>query len=377
MVSVVVSGSNDLATVRAAMKMGAHDYVLKDELSEELIVPILRSIRSRHALEREVTELRSRKAGSLDSIVGSSQEMQQLRAMIRRVALSDRPVLVTGPTGAGKELVVRAIHAHGRHPDAPLLDLNCSAFPANLVEAQLFGYEKGAFTGADRKSDGFFAVALEGTVFLDELAELALDLQAKLLRVLEAGTFRPLGSNQLRKFSGRVIAATCASLEDRVADGRFREDLYYRLNVLEVRVPGIDEHPEDIPMLISHFAAGQSRPLAFTEEALMFAKQMRWPGNARQLRNLVDRLAVFANDGEVTVDVLKQFAGSKSMPPMGDPIAALAREVLKANGEDKLQLAQNALVQEALRLTEGNKAAAARLLGVHRKVVERRTDRGA
>jgi DNA-binding NtrC family response regulator len=360
------------------MRLGAHDYVLKDELTEELIVPVLRSICNQRTLEREVTELRSRGAKELDSLVGISREIQQLRTMIQRVAPSDRPVLVTGPTGAGKEVVVRAIHALGRHPDAPFLDLNCGAFPPSLVEAQLFGYERGAFTGADRRHDGYFAAANTGTVYLDELAELPLELQAKLLRVLEARSFRPLGSTQSRKFLGRVVAATCANLDDRVADGRFREDLYYRLNVLEVRVPALSEHPEDIPLLIAHFAAEQSRQLTFTEDAMAMATQMRWPGNVRQLRNLVDRLTVFAGDGPVTVDVLRQFAGTRSLPPQGDPIAAFAREILKGSGEeDKLQQAQNALIQEALRLTDGNKAAAARLLGVHRKVVERRTDRGA
>jgi DNA-binding NtrC family response regulator len=376
--SVVVSGSHDIAAVRMAMRMGAHDYVLKDELSEELIVPVLRSIQSRRALEREVTELRSRSAANLPWLVGSSRVMQHLRTMMQRVALSDRPVLVTGPTGSGKELVVRAIHALGRHPDAPLLDLNCGAFPENLMEAQLFGHEKGAFTGADKKHEGFFAAAGVGTVFLDELAELPLELQAKLLRVLETGMFRPVGSSQSKKFMGRIVAATCANLEERVATGRFREDLFYRLNVLEVRVPSVEERREDVPMLLAHFAAGQSRPLTFTEDAIALAQQMRWPGNARQLRNLVDRLAVFAPEGPITADVLEEFAGTRtrsSQAPPGDPLADFAREVLKSDAADKLKLAENELIAQALRVSDGNKAAAARLLGVHRKVVERRTDR--
>jgi DNA-binding NtrC family response regulator len=375
--SVVVSGSHDVAAVRTAMRMGAHDYVLKDELSEELIVPVLRSIQSRRALEREVTELRSRGAANVPSLVGTSRAMQQLRTMIQRVAVSDRPVLVTGPTGAGKEVVVRAIHALGRHPSAPLLDLNCGAFPEALVESQLFGHERGAFTGADKKHEGFFAVASVGTVFLDELAEMPLDLQAKLLRVLETGMYRPVGASTSRKFVGRIIAATCADLEERVATGRFREDLYYRLNVLEVHVPSLDERREDIPMLLQHFASCQSRPLAFTEEAYAHAQQMQWRGNARQLRNLVDRLAVFAPDGPITAEVLDQFAGGRPLASSSDPLAALVREVLKVDAGDKLRTAENLLIHEALRLTDGNKAAAARLLGVHRKVVERRTDRGS
>jgi DNA-binding NtrC family response regulator len=373
--SVVVSGSHDVAAVRNAMRMGAQDYVLKDELCEELIVPVLRSIQSRRTLEREIVELRSRAAANLPHLIGASEAMQRLRIMVQRVAVSDRPVLVTGPTGAGKEIVVRAIHSLGRHPSAPLFDLNCGAFPEALVESQLFGHERGAFTGADKKHEGFFAVASLGTVFLDELAEMPLELQAKLLRVLETGMYRPVGASASRKFLGRIIAATCADLEERVATGRFREDLYYRLNVLEVRVPPLDERREDIPMLLQYFASSQSRPLSFTEEAYAYAQQVQWRGNARQLRNVVDRLAVFAPEGPITAQVFEQFAGGRPLTSSSDPLAALAREVLKVDGGDKLRTAENLLIHEALRLTQGNKAAAARLLGVHRKVVERRTDR--
>jgi DNA-binding NtrC family response regulator len=271
--------------------------------------------------------------------------------------------------------VVRAIHALGPHPDAPLLDLNCGAFPETLVESQLFGHERGAFTGADKKHVGFFGAAGNGTVFLDEIAELPMELQAKLLRVLESGTFRPLGSNTTCKFSGRVVTATYANVEERVEQGKFREDLFYRLNVLEVRVASLEERREDIPLLLAHFAENQPRPLVFAADALDKLQSMRWPGNVRQLRNFIDRLAVFAPEGPVTADVVDQFAGSRSKPPPppADPVAELAREALKSDAPDKLQLVESALIEQALRLTDGNKTAAARLLGVHRKVVERRT----
>ena len=376
--AIVVSGSHDVDAVRSAMRMGAHDYVLKDELSEELILPVLRSIKNQRALEREVIELRARRSDAMFPwLIGTSQQMQQLRNVIKRVSLSERPVLVCGPTGSGKELVVRAIHALGRRPDAPLLDLNCGAFPETLVESQLFGHEKGSFTGAERKHEGFFASAGDGTVFLDEIAELPLELQAKLLRVLETGTYRPIGANASRKFTGRVVAATYVDLEQRVESGKFREDLYYRLNVLEVQVPGLEERVDDIPLLLGHFAEGQPRSLTFTEGAVQRVQQMRWPGNVRQLRNFIDRLTVFAPDGPITVEVVEQFGrarGSKP-PPSNDPLTELAREVLRSDAPDKLQLVESTLIDQALRLTDGNKTAAARLLGVHRKVVERRTER--
>jgi len=325
--------------------------------------------------EAEVIELRSRGQINVPLLVGGSRAMQDLREVIQRVAPSERPVLVTGPTGAGKEVVVRAIHALGRRAHAPLLDLNCGAFPAALMESQLFGHERGAFTGADKKHEGFFEVAGSGTVFLDELGEMALELQAKLLRVLETGMFRPVGASTSRRFMGRIIAATCADLEQQVAAGRFREDLYYRLNVLEVRVPSLDERREDIPALLQHFAKDQPRSLVFTNDAYAYAERMPWRGNAREVRNLVDRLVVFAPEGPVTAGVLERFARAR---PVGGPqisLDALAREVLRTDAGDKLQMAESVLIREALRLSFGNKAAAARLLGVHRKVIERRTDR--
>jgi DNA-binding NtrC family response regulator len=327
--------------------------------------------------EAEIIDFRARGASNVPQLVGASGVMQELRQLIQRVAQSDRPALVTGPTGAGKEVVVRAIHGLGRRANAPLLDLNCGAFPAALIESQLFGHERGAFTGADKKHDGFFEVAGTGTVFLDELAEMPLELQAKLLRVLETGMFRPIGASASRRFNGRIIAATCADLEERVATGRFREDLYYRLNVLEVRVPSVDERREDVPMLLQHFASMQPRHLVFTNDAYAYAKRMPWRGNAREMRNLVDRLAVLAPEGPITATTLAQFARGNPSGLAQVSLGAFAREVLQAQAGDKLQMAESILIKEALRLSDGNKAAAARLLGVHRKVIERRTGRAS
>jgi DNA-binding NtrC family response regulator len=392
-VPIIVSGSSEMDEVRTAMRMGAHDYVLKDELSEELVVPLLLKIADKLRMENELIALRARARGCDGGLglVGTSRAMQRLRESIKQVALSDRPVLVSGPTGAGKELVVRAIHALGAHPQEPLLDLNCGAFPEALIESQLFGHERGAFTGADRKQEGFFSAVGQGTLFLDEIAELPMELQAKLLRVLESGTFRAVGSAEAKKFKGRVVAATHANLEERVAEGRFREDLFYRLNVLELIVPSLDERREDIPALALHFAASQPRPLQFTAEAMHELEGRPWPGNVRQLRNVVDRLAVFAGETPVTAEAVARIGrprdlavgGGRSaidrMGPVGaknpQPARELARSVLRGTERDKLQWLESLLVEEALRMADGNKTEAARLLGVHRKVVERRADR--
>jgi len=367
---IVVSGSDGMHDVREAMRFGAHDYILKEELSPDFVLPILKSLCSQRQLEKEVITLRSKRyPPPTDSLIGPSKAMQRLREILQRVSVSDRPVLVTGPTGSGKELAVRAIHALGSHPDQPFLDLNCGAFPESLIESQLFGHERGAFTGADRRQEGFFAAVRQGTLFLDEIAELPLELQAKLLRVLETRTYRPVGASQARTFEGRVVAATHADLEERVAKGQFREDLFYRLNVLEVTVPSLDERREDIPALIAHFAAKQSRALEFTAPAIELLTNASWPGNVRQLRNLVDRLAVFT-ESQVTPELIASLPGRNKLKEAA-PLAELVRAVLRLPDIDKMQLLTNALVDEAMRLSEGNKTAAARLLGVHRKVVER------
>jgi DNA-binding NtrC family response regulator len=375
-VPVVVSGFSDMGEIRAAMRVGAHDFLLKDELSDDLVLPVLEAIRSRRQLEKELIELRTRRTHDATlGMVGTSPEVQRLRGQLQRVATSDRPVLIFGPTGAGKELAVRSIHAMGCHPDAPLLDLNCGAFPASLIESQLFGHERGAFTGAERRQDGFFTAVGRGTLFLDEIAELQLDLQAKLLRVLESGTFRPIGATAAKQFTGRVVAATHVDLEKAVDEGRFRADLFYRLNVLEVHVPALADRREDIPALVAHFAAMNQRPLVFSDDAIAHLSSRSWPGNIRELRNLIERVAVFAPDGPIDEQVILSVGGKSRVEKSGTALAELARAVLRGPEPDKLRAVETALVEEALRLTGGRKAAAARLLGVHRKAIERRVER--
>ena len=309
--------------------------------------------------------------------------MRSLLNDIAKVANSSRPVLVTGETGTGKELVVRRVHMLSRHP-AQLLDLNCGALPELLFESQLFGHEKGAFTGAHSKCEGYLHAVGRGTLFLDEIGELPLPLQAKLLRALETGEFRPIGALASRRFAGRIIAATHADLEQRVMQNCFREDLWYRLNVLEVRVPPLRERREDIPALIAHFIELTGNRLSFTVDALHMMQLAPWPGNVRELRNCIERLNVFAERRVVTCDLLQEYLPLDPRPnqipapahdiPSGDEasLSALARAVLRSSGGNKLAMAQAILLREALAISFGNKAAAARLLGVHRKIVERK-----
>ena len=375
-VPIIVTAYQEVAEIRQAMRVGAYDYILKDDLCDELVLPVLTGLRTRRRLEHEVRELRARRPEAepvTGRLVGVSPAMELLRETIRRAALSDRPVLVTGPTGSGKELVVEALHTLGPHPDHPLLDLNCGAIPEALMESQLFGHAKGAFTSADREQQGYLTLVKQGTLFLDEVAELPATLQAKLLRVLETGVFRPVGSASQGRFEGRVVAATHADLTDRVRTGAFREDLFYRLNVLAIRVPPLGERREDVPALVAHFCRGQKRPLRFSAAALDLLMGSAWPGHVRQLRNLVDRVAAFADDDLVTPEALAPFlAESPASNTNADVLQSTARNILRLPIENKLEAIEEALIAEAVRLSDGNKSGAARLLGLHRKAVSRR-----
>ncbi len=375
-VPIIVTAYQEVAEIRMAMRVGAYDYILKDDLCDELVLPVLNGISSRRRLEHELRELRARRPDAepmASRLVGVSTAMEVLRETIRRAALSDRPVLVTGPTGSGKELVVEALHTLGPHPDQPLLDLNCGAIPEALMESQLFGHIKGAFTGADQNQQGYLSLVKQGTLFLDEVAELPPMLQSKLLRVLETGVFRPVGSATQGKFEGRVVAATHAELSARVRDGKFREDLFYRLNVLAVRVPPLVERREDIPALVAHFCRGQKRALRFSETALAVLSGAAWPGNVRQLRNLVDRVAAFADDDLVTPETLRPFVVDPQIVDAdAQVLRSSAQSILRLPIDNKLEAIEEALIAEAVRLSDGNKSGAARLLGMHRKAVSRR-----
>ena len=315
-------------------------------------------------------------------LVGTSRAMELLRETIRQVSRSDRPVLVVGPTGSGKELVVRAIHAQGEGAGDPLIDVNCGAIPEPLMESFLFGHERGAFTGATRRQEGSLTSVRQGTLFLDEIAELPLTLQTKLLRVFESRRFTAVGSAVVKPFAGRLVAATHASLEQRVAANLFREDLFYRLNVLTVRVPGLDERVEDIPLLAEHFCRQQARPLHLAPGAIDLLCSVPWRGNVRQLRNSIDRVAVFSETEVVSSELLRRFlecderverANDNAEPPLGSLIQA----VLRLSVDNKLEAVTDALIAHAMAVCGGNKSAVARLLGVHRKAIERRTEKVA
>lgn len=303
-------------------------------------------------------------------LIGESPAIRQLLQLLERVAPTDLPLLVLGPTGAGKEVVAHLVHHEHNGGREPFMDLNCGAMPEHLIEAELFGAARGAYTGATSSRPGQLEMVGRGTLFLDEVGELPLALQPKFLRVLETRTFRPLGSSEVKRFEGRVVAATHRDLLASVREGSFREDLYYRLAPFVVQVPSLEQRREDIPALAQHFAARQPRALSFTAEAMEQLRRHAWPGNVRQLRNLVDRLGVLAEQPLVTAEVLEPLL---SPAPVGTPSTQwLADALLQLPGENKLALAEQILIDRALEQCQGNKTLAARMLGVGRKVVERR-----
>ncbi|MBN3764053.1 sigma 54-interacting transcriptional regulator [Burkholderia sp. Ac-20365] len=304
------------------------------------------------------------------AFIGAAPAFRQLVRLIDRVAPTDHPLLIFGPTGSGKELVARRVHMRSSRHDEPFVDVNCGAIPEHLVESELFGHVKGAFTGAAENRQGLFQQVGKGTLLLDEIGELPLALQPKLLRVLETRTFRPIGSSTNLRFEGRVVAATHRDLRELSREGRFREDLFYRLAVFVLAVPGLEQRVEDIPALVEHFASQQARILEFSPAALRRLSQHAWPGHIRQLRNLISQLSVLAESTLVDVDTLEPFLASEAGGPISR--ANLADMLLQLDGRDKLAAAEDLLIDRALERTAGNKSAAATLLGVGRKTIERR-----
>lgn len=308
-----------------------------------------------------------------EMVIGKSISMQKLIQRAERAANSDLPVLITGPTGSGKEVIAKLIHKLGSPPNTPFLDVNCSAIPETLIESQLFGHEKGAFTGANSKQDGYFSLAADGVLFLDEIAELPLWQQTKLLRVLETNSFRRVGGAVNQIFRGRIVAATHVDLEKRVKEKRFREDLYYRLNVIQLDVPPLNQRREDIPLLITYFAEKRPRCISFTPAALKQLEWAEWRGNIRELKNTVEHMAVMSDSSCLDADEVRNYVKtSNDNSNVEKQLDTLAQKLLKLELPNKLEAIEYACIQLALEQAGGNKSSAARALGVHRKYIERR-----
>jgi two-component system, NtrC family, response regulator AtoC len=357
-------GTIDLAV--QAMQLGAYDFITKPFKSDEVLLA-LRKAEERNQLKREnlllKEQLRSiEKRHQFGRLVARSHAMQAVFALATKAAQYNTTVLITGESGTGKELVARAIHQAGPRKQYPLVAVNCASIPENLLESELFGYVKGAFTGADESKKGLFEEAHKGTIFLDEIGELPISLQVKLLRVLQENEIRPVGSSQSRKIDVRVIAATSRNLQKMVSEGDFREDLFYRLNVLPVEVPPLREHSEDIPLLCQHFIRQLNETLkrrvkGIAPAAMESLLQHTWPGNVRELENAIERAMVLSED-----DILDEVGFSHTMRRNAGSSAGAAFQGYSLKSAQKNL--EKAMIVKALKATDGNRTQAAKLLEI-------------
>jgi DNA-binding NtrC family response regulator len=366
-----MTGDGQLAEAVEALKLGAYDYITKPFRPDDLAHAVARALELT-ALRREVARLRSGREGEPPGgLLGVSPAMQELRRLIERLAAGpEATVLITGESGTGKDLAARAIHDLSGRARAPFVNITCTALPPDLLESELFGHERGAFTGANECRPGLFEVAHRGTVFLDEIGDLPAAVQAKLLRVLEAKRFRRLGGQQDIAVDVRILAATHRDLEALVREGAFREDLYYRLGVVPLRLPPLRERQEDIPILAQHFVerlkpAGIGPPRGFTPAALQALKDYPWPGNVRELRNVVERTLILSAGPLWDVHDLLLGRQPGRFPPPTDPA------LLPPDGLDLWDL-EGRLIRQALERSGGNRSQAARLLGLSRDQIRYR-----
>jgi len=368
---VVVTAFGSIETAKRALKLGAHDYITKPFEIDDLVVAVEKALDER-TLRREVARLRKEVARPyrFENIIGKSPPMQDVFALIRRLSSSSVNVLITGESGTGKELVARALHFNSPRAKKPFVPVNCAAIPDTLLESELFGYKRGAFTDARTDRQGQFLEADGGTIFLDEIGDLPPALQAKLLRVLQEKEVRPLGAARAEKVDVRVLSATNRDLTQRMAEGSFREDLFYRLNVVEVVLPPLRDRAEDVLPLAEHFLVEVAqrtgkRITAFTQAALKILLAYPWPGNVRELENVIERAVALAEGEQIGPDDLPSQVRERRS---SDVLAgALARGLTLAELEREY-------ISRVLQAEGGNKTRAAQRLGLDRKTLYRKLE---
>ena len=362
-VIITAFGSVDVAV--EAMRGGAYDFIVKPFKRDQLLLTVARALENR-ALRAEVQTLRRKTKGIERPIVAASDAMRRVLDVADRVAPTDATVLITGETGTGKELVARRIHARSSRGDGPFVAVNCAAIPAELIESELFGHEKGAFTGANRARRGRFRQAQGGTIFLDEIGEMPLALQGKLLRALQEKRVDVVGSDVPVEIDARVIAATNQELPTRVAEGAFRQDLFYRLNVMEIPIPALRERPDDIDALVDHFVGEHSRDRDIGVSSVLREEMRRrpWPGNVRQLENACERAIILCPSDELRVEDLPPLVDS----PAGPTSQSMEWPELPPEGLGLVDL-EKRVIERVLLLKQGNVSQAAAYLRVPRHIL--------
>ena len=374
---VIMTAFGSLESAIQSLRDGVYDYVTKPINLEELMATLNRAFEM-HKLREENRALRQQISAreGLREIIGRSAQMQRLMESIDMVAPSDATILIESESGTGKELVAEAIHAKSPRAERPLVKVNCGAIPENLLEDELFGHEKGAFTGAESRRRGRFEMADGGTVFLDEIGEMPTHLQVKLLRVLQERRFERLGGSQTISVDVRVIAATNMDLEQAVTEGRFREDLYYRINVVQLQLPPLRERREDVLLLASYFlkrfCEQNDKPIkTLSNDAEQQLLEYSWPGNVRELENCMERAVIMGRGDEIGVDDL-QFGGRQAATTPQDKDS-----LLDGLFEESLSLSdvEKELIRKALEKTAGNQSKAAELLGLTRRTLQYRIEK--
>ena len=368
---VMMTAHASVETMAQSVKDGAAEYLGKPLRIDDLMAVVHRlESRSRaQAADTAKTDADEPEGFAGTAIVGRSPKMLEMYRSIARVAPTEATVLIVGPSGSGKERVAQAIHAHSRRASKPMTAINCGALAESVLESELFGHEKGAFTGADSARRGLFENSTGGTIFLDEISETTPGFQVKLLRVLQERQIRRLGSNAVIPVDVRILAATNADLAERIRAKQFREDLYYRLSVFTIHIPPLEERREDIPLLVRHFLnrfnERNLREVTVNGEATDMLTNMTWPGNVRELENLIERAAILSSTEEITAEDISRASGGVTLRP----VKAEEEPVTSLKSAERLQIVR------ALRESEGNRSLAARKLGIERKSLYKKARR--
>jgi len=365
---IVITGHGSVEEAVVAMKEGAYDFITKPFKRAQLEKTIQKAAEKQAlVLQNRALQARLEELQGTSQIIGGSPAMLRTLELVSQVAPSTATILIQGESGTGKELIANAIHHGSPRRHRPFIKLNCAALPETLLESELFGYERGAFTGAVARKEGRFELADGGTLFMDEIGDLSLATQAKLLRVLQEGEFERLGGTRTLKVDIRLVAATNADLATRVQEKQFREDLFYRLNVITIQLPALRERPEDVPLLAQHFLRRHATKNAkaitgFTEEAIEVLQGYDWPGNVRELENVIERAVVLTRETMISpADLPERLVG----------IERIARHLVIPIGTS-LEEVEDRLIEETLRYTKGDKTLAAKLLGIATRTIYRR-----
>ena len=387
---IVVSAKNNLQTAISATKQGAYEYLPKPFDLDELQKLIKKALESKQNLKNK-TKIRNESEKQL--IVGRSPAMQDLYKSIARLSQNDLTVMIYGESGTGKELVAKALHKYSTRSEKPFIALNMAAIPNDLIESELFGHEKGSFTGAHQKSDGKFKLAEKGTLFLDEIGDMPIDAQTRLLRVLQEGEFTPIGGKEKIQTDTRIIAATHKNLSNLIEKGEFREDLFYRLNVVPISIPPLRERKEDIPELVNHFLDKakdqQLEPKKFTTESFQILEKYQWPGNVRELENFILKLcALYTDENIINDDLAEEILNlqklDQQMLDTDNQFSKilenyLSRNINKINKEYQGDVynyfvteLEKVLLLEVLKNKNGNQLKAAELLGLNRNTLRKK-----